>query len=84
MICGWKNSAKWERGLNNQLQQFQFDKSHFSVGDFKSADYDDKKYWLSKSFQERLEAIEYLRQIMFGYDPDTERLQRFLEVVKSK
>lgn len=70
--------------MNNKVEQFQFDKSHLSLGDFKSTDTDDKKYWLSKSFQERLEAIEYLRQIMFGYDPDTERLQRFLEVVKSK
>jgi len=71
-------------GLNSLPPQFQFDKSHLSVGDFKSTDNDDKEYWLSKSFQERLEAIEYLRQIMFGYDPDTERLQRFFEVVKSK
>lgn len=70
--------------MNRQLPQFQFDKSHLSFGNFKSTDNDDKEYWLSKSFQERLEAIEYLRQIMFGYDPDTERLQRFLEVVKSK
>ena len=68
--------------MSSNLQQIQIDKSHLSVGDFKSTDNDDKKYWLSKSFQERLEAIEYLRQIMFGYDPDTERLQRFLEVVK--
>jgi len=72
------------RILSSLLPQFQFDKSHLSVGDFKSADNDDKQYWLSKSFQERLEAIEYLRQIMFGYDPDTERLQRFFEVIKSK
>ena len=82
MICDWKNSAKWVRGLNNQLQQFQFAKSHPSVGDFKSTDNDDKEYWLSKSFMERLEAIEYLRQIMFSYYPVTERLQRFFEVVK--
>jgi len=68
--------------LSSNLQQIQIDKSHLSVGDFKSTDNNDKEYWLSKSFQERLEAIEYLRQIMFGYDPDTERLQRFLEVVK--
>ena len=74
--------VKWEPGLSKKIEQFQVDKSHLSVGDFKSANSDDKKYWLSKSFQERLEAIEYLRQIMFGYDPDTERLQRFLEVVK--
>ena len=70
--------------MSNKIEQFQFDKSHLSFGDFKSTDNNDKEYWRSKSFQERLEAIEFLRQIMFGYDPDTERLQRFFEVVKSK
>ena len=70
--------------LNKQLDQFVIDKSHFSVGGLKSSNKDDREYWLSKSFQERLQAVEFLRQIMFGYDPDTERLQRFFEVVKSK
>jgi len=42
----------------------------------------DRQYWLSKTPDERFEALEILRQIAYGYDPATERLQRVLEVVK--
>jgi hypothetical protein len=43
---------------------------------------DDRAYWLSKTLEERLEALELLRQIHYGYDPTTERLQRVLTVVE--
>lgn len=39
-------------------------------------------YWLTKTMAERLEALELTRQVFNGYDPDTTRLQRVLEVVK--
>ena len=42
----------------------------------------DRRYWLSKTPDERFEALEILRQIAYGYDPATERLQRVFEVVK--
>jgi hypothetical protein len=42
----------------------------------------DRQYWMSKTPEERFEALELLRQIAYGYDPATERLQRVLEVVK--
>ena len=42
----------------------------------------DRQYWLSKTPGERFEALEILRQIAYGYDPATERLQRVFEVVK--
>jgi len=42
---------------------------------------DDKAYWLSRSAAERLEAVETMRRILYGYDPAAERLQRLLEVV---
>jgi hypothetical protein len=42
----------------------------------------DRQYWLSKTPNERFEALEILRQIAYGYDPATERLQRIFEVVK--
>lgn len=41
---------------------------------------DDRQYWLRRTPQERLEALEYLRQVTYGYDPATARLQRLLEV----
>ncbi|MBN1868069.1 hypothetical protein JW916_12350 [Candidatus Sumerlaeota bacterium] len=40
---------------------------------------DEKAFWLSKSPLERLEAIELYRQIAYGYDSTTARLQRVLE-----
>jgi hypothetical protein len=42
----------------------------------------DREYWLSKTPAERFEALELLRQIAYGYDPATERLQRVFEVTK--
>lgn len=43
---------------------------------------DDLSYWQSKTPLERLEALEQLRQIIYGYDPSTTRLQRLFEVAK--
>ena len=42
----------------------------------------DRAYWLSRPPAERFRAIEYLRQMNYGYDPATARLQRILEVVE--
>ncbi len=36
---------------------------------------DEKLYWLSKTPYERLEAVELMRRIIYGYDPSTTRLQ---------
>jgi len=43
---------------------------------------DEKSYWASKSRYERLEAVELMRQIIYGYDPSTTRLQRVLEIAQ--
>jgi hypothetical protein len=43
---------------------------------------DEKAYWLSKTPTERLQAAELMRQIVYGYDPSTTRLQRILEVAQ--
>ena len=37
---------------------------------------DEKEYWLSKTPEERLEAVELMRQIIYGYDPSATRLRR--------
>ena len=47
-------------------------------------DSDARDYWKKKSPIERLEALEQLRQDIFGYDPSTERLQRILTITKLK
>jgi hypothetical protein len=59
----------------------KLDKTVFSVGSLTDPS-DEKQYWLSKTPYERLEAIEIMRQIIYGYDPSTTRLQRFFEVAQ--
>ena len=41
---------------------------------------DDGIYWAKKTPEERLAALELMRQIVYGYDPATTRLQRSVEV----
>ncbi|BBC25563.1 hypothetical protein ABRG53_3306 [Pseudanabaena sp. ABRG5-3] len=67
---------------NNQSEDFRFDSSVFSIVSLNNEDTEDKAYWLLKTPSERLIALEYLRQVMYGYDPNTTRLQRVLEIVK--
>jgi hypothetical protein len=43
---------------------------------------DEKAYWWTKSPYERLQAVELLRQINYGYDPSTARLQRVLTITQ--
>ena len=45
---------------------------------------DDRAYWQSKTPAERLLALEIMRQIVYGYDPSTTRLQRVLEITRSE
>jgi hypothetical protein len=45
---------------------------------------DDNEYWQSRPPEERLVALELLRQIAYGYEPDTIRLQRVLEITERK
>ncbi|OGU12488.1 MAG: hypothetical protein A2X61_02585 [Ignavibacteria bacterium GWB2_35_12] len=61
---------------------FKMDKTAFSICTFEEAAEQDKAYWLSKTPQVRLAALEYMRQMLYGYDPDTARIQRILTVVE--
>jgi len=52
---------------------------------FEEADEADREYWRNKTPQERLAALELLRQNAYGYDdPTTSRLQRVLEIVRGE
>jgi hypothetical protein len=62
----------------DELAKTKLDRAHFSVA--KLSDSDEKAYWLSKSPAERLEALELMRQMIYGYDPARTRLQRVLTV----
>jgi hypothetical protein len=61
----------------------KIDKSVFSVDNLSNQGIE-KSYWLSLTPQQRLEALEFLRQQNYNYDPAASRLQRILEVTKLK
>ena len=59
----------------------RLDRKAFSVQSL-YAENDEKAFWAQKSPLERLEALEQMRQILYGYDPATTRLQRALTVIR--
>lgn len=59
------------------MQWQRIDKSAFDIVQLTDAS-DEKRYWQSKTPAERLAALEFMRQVMYGYDPTTARLQRVL------
>jgi hypothetical protein len=63
------------------MSSFSLDKNAFSVAAL-ADESDERDYWKSKSVEERLEALEFMRQTMYGYDPTTTRLQRVLTVAE--
>jgi hypothetical protein len=74
-------SLSWYSLDMDKLNFPKLDKTAFSLASLTDPS-DDKQYWLSKTPSERLEAIEIMRQIIYGYDPSTTRLQRFFEVAQ--
>ena len=60
----------------------RLDKTVFLVISLEEADNDEVEFWLSKTPYERLDALETLRQIFYGYDPATTRLQRIFEIAE--
>ena len=63
------------------IDTFKMDKGVLSIISL-SEESDEREYWHSKTPHERLEAVELMRQINYGYDPTTTRLQRVLEVAQ--
>lgn len=64
------------------IDEIKIDKTKFEVfQSFEEVRIADRKFWLSKTIEERFEAIEIMRQINYDYDPITDRLQRVFEVV---
>jgi hypothetical protein len=64
-----------------KTDSMRMDKTAFSVVPLEQAD-DDLAYWLTKMPEERLCGVEQNRQILYGYDPATARLQRVLTVAQ--
>jgi hypothetical protein len=67
-------------GMNQN--EFRVDRKAFSVVSLKEQEEADKRYWRDKSPRERLEAVEITRQLLYGYDPASARLQRVLEIAE--
>lgn len=65
----------------NEISLVKMDKTAFSVASLHDEP-DDKAYWAAQSPQKRLETMETLRQLNYGYDPATARLQRVLTVAQ--
>lgn len=51
------------------------------VDSFEEAEAQTRAYWLSATPEERLNGLEALREQLYGDDPTSRRLQRFLEFV---
>jgi hypothetical protein len=77
----YTDGSLWYIGVMDRLASAKIDKTAFSVGSLRDPS-DEKAYWLSKTPQERLQALELMRQIVYGYDPATTRLQRVFEVAR--
>jgi hypothetical protein len=67
--------------MNNDDDSFRMDKTAFSVVSLSDAS-DEFEYWRSKTPAERLQAVELMRQIIYGYDLATDRLQRVFGVAE--
>ena len=65
----------------NAISEVRMDKTAFSVVSL-TEESDEKEYWQTKTPQERLETVELLRQLNYGYDPATARLQRVLAIAE--
>jgi hypothetical protein len=68
------------------IKTVRLDKTAFTVfSSFEEADAADRAYWHSRTPLERLEALELMRQLAYGYeDPTASRLERVLEFARLK
>ena len=63
------------------MAPIRVNRSAFSVGSLHDES-DEKEYWLNRTPLERLEALEIIRQMVYGYDPATARLQRIFAITR--
>jgi hypothetical protein len=68
--------------MKTKEESLKVDRTAFVVTSLHESD--EKEYWLSKTPEERLQALELMRQVVYGYDPTTARLQRVLEIAQRK
>ncbi len=67
------------------LERIKLDKTAFGVfSSFEDAEAADRAYWQSRTPEERMIAIELMRQSAYGYNAATARFQRVFEVAQLK
>ena len=64
------------------VRKERIDRSAFSVVSLHEQDAEEAWFWRAKTPHERLEGVELTRQMLYGYESATARLQRVLEVVE--
>ena len=64
------------------IEEARVSRRAFEVTSLAEAEEADRKYWRSRTPDERLAALELSRQITYGYDPTARRLSRFFEVAQ--
>lgn len=69
--------------MDTTMDDFKLDKTAFSVADLHEPG-DEKAYWLSKTPQERLLAVQIMREILYGRDAASARMVRVFEIIDSK
>jgi hypothetical protein len=67
--------------MDSTSSAFRVEKTAFSVASLFDES-DEKAFWLSKTPYERLQAVELMRQVIYGYEPASARLQRLFEVAE--
>ena len=65
------------------IQDMKMDRSFFAVSDL-TEESDEAAYWQAQTPEARLQALELMRQVMYGYDPSTARLERLFETAELK
>jgi len=65
-----------------ETNRLRVDRNVFEIATLANQDEADRAFWLTKSARERLLAVEQIRQVLYAYNPSSQRLQRVLEVVE--
>ena len=68
--------------VRTPLDTLRLRRDVFSVGTLADDEMEQQLYWKDRSADERLEAVELMRQMIYDYNPLTDRLQRVLTVTE--
>jgi hypothetical protein len=69
------------KSMDIDPNQLEVDKTSMVISSLDEPN-DELVYWSTKTPIERMVAIELMRQILYGYDPTSTRLQRVLTITQ--